>query len=412
MTSPHDDTIEPFVLDIPQSDLDDLHARLDLTRWPDELPGVGWEYGVPRDYLTELVRYWRHTYDWRAAEARLNEWPQFTTTIDGTNVHFAHIRSPEPDATPLIITHGWPGSIVEFLDVVGPLTDPRAHGGDPADAFHVVLPSIPGFGLSGPTRDAGWELRRVGAAFAELMDRLGYRRFGAQGGDWGAGISRELGRAFPDRLIGVHLNLLPGAHASTEPTAEELAALSPREREKTLASWRRNEEWTRERLGYAAVQMTRPQTLSYGLTDSPLGQLAWIVEKFKEWTDSKDRPEDAVDRDQLLTNVMLYWLTGTAGSSARIYYERAHADGWGEPVRPSTAPTALAVLPWDNFIPLRHVADRTENIVRWTEFDRGGHFAAMEEPDLLIGDVRAFFRELRQDRSGGGDRSVRVGGTA
>jgi pimeloyl-ACP methyl ester carboxylesterase len=411
MTSPHDDTIRPFVLGIPQSDLDDLHARLDLTRWPDELPGVGWEYGVPRDYLKGLVRYWRHTYDWRAAEARLNEWPQFTTTIDGANVHFAHIRSPEPDATPLIITHGWPGSIVEFLDVVGPLTDPRAHGGDPADAFHVVVPSIPGFGLSGPTRDRGWELRRVGAAFAELMDRLGYRRFGAQGGDWGAGISRELGRAFPDRVIGVHLNLLPGAHASAEPTPEELAALSPPEREKTLASWRRNEEWTRERLGYAAVQMTRPQTLSYGLTDSPVGQLAWIAEKFKEWTDSHDRPEDAVDRDQLLTNVMLYWLTGTAGSSARIYYERAHADGWGEPVQPSTAPTALAAFPQDNFIPLRHIADRTENIVRWTEFDRGGHFAAMEEPELLVGDVRAFFRELRQDRNAGGDRSVRVGGT-
>ncbi|WP_405546896.1 epoxide hydrolase [Streptomyces phaeochromogenes] len=412
MTSPHDDTIRPFVLGIPQSDLDDLNARLDLTRWPDELPGVGWEYGVPRDYLKELVRYWRHTYDWRAAEARLNEWPQFTTTIDGANVHFAHIRSPEPDATPLIITHGWPGSIVEFLDVVGPLTDPRAHGGDPADAFHVVLPSIPGFGLSGPTRDTGWELRRVGAAFAELMDRLGYPRFGAQGGDWGAGISRELGRAFPDRVIGVHLNLLPGAHASAEPTPEELAALSPPERDKTLASWRRNEEWTRERLGYATVQMTRPQTLSYGLTDSPVGQLAWIVEKFKEWTDSHDRPEDAVDRDQLLTNVMLYWLTGTAGSSARIYYERAHAAGWGEPVQPSTAPTALAVFPRDNFIPLRHIADCTENIVRWTEFDRGGHFAAMEEPDLLVGDVRAFFHELRQNRSDGGDRSVRVGGTA
>ncbi|MGW2285482.1 epoxide hydrolase family protein [Streptomyces phaeochromogenes] len=412
MTSPHDDTIRPFVLGIPQSDLDDLNARLDLTRWPDELPGVGWEYGVPRDYLKELVRYWRHTYDWRAAETRLNEWPQFTTTIDGANIHFAHIRSPEPDATPLIITHGWPGSIVEFLDVVGPLTDPRAHGGDPADAFHVVLPSIPGFGLSGPTRDTGWELRRVVAAFAELMDRLGYHRFGAQGGDWGAGISRELGRAFPDQVIGVHLNLLPGAHASAEPTPEELAALTPPEREKTLASWRRNEEWTRERLGYATVQMTRPQTLSYGLTDSPVGQLAWIVEKFKEWTDSHDRPEDAVDRDQLLTNVMLYWLTGTAGSSARIYYERAHAAGWGEPVQPSTAPTALAVFPWDNFIPLRHIADRTENIVRWTEFDRGGHFAAMEEPDLLVGDVRAFFRELRQDRRDGGDRSVRVGGAA
>jgi pimeloyl-ACP methyl ester carboxylesterase len=211
----------------PQSDLDDLHARLDRTRWPDELPGTGWAYGVPADYLRELVRYWRHTYDWRAAEAELNAWPQFTTTIDGSNVHFAHIRSPEPDATPLIITHGWPGSIVEFLDIVGLLTDPAAHGGDPADAFHVVVPSIPGFGLSGPPADTGWEAGRIADAWAELMHRLGYERFGAQGGDWGSAISRELGRAHPDRVIGVHLNLLPGAQAQTEPTPEELAALEP-----------------------------------------------------------------------------------------------------------------------------------------------------------------------------------------
>ncbi|WP_326843906.1 epoxide hydrolase 1 [Streptomyces sp. NBC_01558] len=387
--------LRPFRLDIPQSDLDDLHQRLDRTRWPDELPGVGWAYGVPRDYLRELVRYWRHDYDWRAAEARLNAWPQFTTEIDGARLHFAHIRSPEVDATPLIITHGWPGSIVEFTDIVGPLTDPRAHGGDPADAFHLVLPSIPGFGLSGPTRDTGWEFTRVAAAFATLMERLGYRRYGAQGGDWGGAVSRELGRAHPDRLIGVHLNLLPGSSATTEPTPGELAALSPEERERTRASWRRGQDWNREEGGYAAIQATRPQTLAYALTDSPVGQLAWIAEKFRQWTDSGDRPEDAVDRDLLLTDVMLYWLTGTAGSSARIYYERAHADYWGRPPEPSVAPTALAVFPEENFVPLRHVAERTDRIVRWTEFDRGGHFAAMEEPDLLVADVRAFFRALR-----------------
>ncbi|MET7620950.1 epoxide hydrolase family protein [Streptomyces sp. NPDC005408] len=392
MTSQDDATLRPFRIDIPKRDLDDLHERLDRARWPDELPGVGWDYGIPLGHLRELADYWRHEYDWRAAEAKLNEWPQFTTVIDGATVHFAHIMSPEPDATPLIVTHGWPGSIVEFAEIAGPLTDPRAHGGDAADAFHLVLPSIPGFGLSGPTQETGWEFRRVAAAFAELMGRLGYGRYGAQGGDWGAAISRELGRIDPDRVIGVHLNLLPGAAAAEEPTADELAALSPAERERTLISWERSRNWDRDRKGYADIQATRPQTLAYALTDSPIGQLAWIAEKFKEWTDSKDRPEDAVDRDQLLTNVMLYWLTGTAGSAARIYYERAHSDCTGP--EPSTAPTALAVFPHDNFVPLRHIADRTNTIVRWTEFDRGGHFPAMEVPELLVADVRAFFREL------------------
>ncbi|MFJ3222386.1 epoxide hydrolase family protein [Streptomyces sp. NPDC086783] len=398
MTTPQNASplIRPFTIDIPESDLDDLRQRLDRTRWPDELPGVGWEYGVPRDYLRDLVRYWRHTYDWRAAEKRLNAWPQFRTEIDGATIHFAHIRSPEPDATPLVVTHGWPGSIVEFQDIVGPLTDPRAHGADPADAFHLVLPSIPGFGFSGPTRETGWEFRRVAAAFAELMRRLGYQRYGTQGGDWGAAVSRELGRIRPEEVIGVHLNLLPSGSATSEPTPEELAALPPEERERTLASWQRGQRWARDEQGYADIQATRPQTLAYALTDSPVGQLAWIVEKFKQWTDARERPEEAVDRDQLLTDVMLYWLTGTAGSSARIYYERAHADYWGEPPAPSSAPTALAVFPHDNFIPLRHVADRTNSIVRWTEFDRGGHFPAMEEPGLLVSDVRAFFRQLRE----------------
>jgi pimeloyl-ACP methyl ester carboxylesterase len=394
MTSP-DERIHPFRIDIPQADLDDLSDRLDRTRWPDELPAVGWAYGVPCDYLKELAHYWRHEYNWRGAEARLNEWPQFTTTIDGANIHFAHIRSPVPGAAPLLLVHGWPGSIVEFASIAGPLSDPQAHGGDPSDAFHLVMPSIPGFGFSGPTRETGWEFRRVAAAFAELMLRLGYQRYGAQGGDWGAAIARELGRVYPERIIGVHLNLIPGSAMTAEPDAAELATLSASERKRTLAAWERSQHWRREREGYASIQSTRPQTLAYGLTDSPIGQLAWIVEKFKEWTDSRDRPEDAVDRDQLLTNVMLYWLTGTAGSSARLYYERAHASYWGAPPEPSTAPTAFAAFPRENFIALRRIAEQTNAIARWTEFDRGGHFAAMEEPDLLVGDIRTFFRTVR-----------------
>ena len=397
MPSTHDTSVRPFRLSVPQSDLDDLYDRLDRTRWPAELPGAGWEYGVPTGYLKELADHWRHRYDWRAAEAELNRWPQFTTTIDGAHVHFVHARSPEPNAVPLVLTHGWPGSIVEFLDLIGPLTDPVAHGGEAADAFHVVLPGIPGFGLSGPTTEPGWEAGRVADAWAELMRRLGYERFGAQGGDWGAQITRELGRAHPDRVIGVHLNLLPGSHAATEPTEEELAGLDPGERERTLRSWRTWAAYTREGTGYAVLQATRPHTVGHALTDSPVGQLAWIVEKFREWSDCRELPEEAVDRDRMLTDVMLYWLTGTATSSARIYYERAHATGrTAHPAKPSPTPTAVAVFPREPQLALRHKAERTEHLVRWTEFDRGGHFAAMEEPDLLVGDLREFFRGLRK----------------
>jgi pimeloyl-ACP methyl ester carboxylesterase len=389
------ETIRPFRIEISQAELDDLDERLERTRWPDELAGMGSDYGIPLEYMRELVHYWRHEYDWRAAEARLNQWPQFMTTIDGANIHLAHIRSPKPDATPLIVTHGWPGSIVEFADVVGPLSDPRTHGGDPADAFHLVVPSIPGFGFSGPTREPGWEVRRVAAAFGELMRRLGYERYGAQGGDWGWAISRELGRIDSSHVLGVHLTLI-AAYVTAEPNADELAALGPAERERTLTSWERTRRWRRGGDGYAVLQPSRPQTLAYGLTDSPVGQLAWIAEKFKEWTDSGDRPEDAVDRDLLLTNVMLYWLTRTAGSSGRIYYERAHAGYDATTLEPSSTPTAIAVFPHENFLPLRRLAERTDNIVRWSEFDRGGHFAAMEEPDLFVADVRAFFRMLRE----------------
>jgi pimeloyl-ACP methyl ester carboxylesterase len=380
----------PFRISFPQRDLDDLNARLDRTRWPDQLPGVGWSYGIPLDHLRDLAHYWRHEYDWRAAEAGLNQWPQFTTVIDGATVHFAHIRSPEPGATPLLMVHGWPGSIVEFTEVAGPLSDPRAHGGDPADAFHLVLASIPGFGLSGPTREPGWEAGRMAAALAELMRILGYERYGTQGGDWGSAITREIGRTHPGNVIGVHLNLVVGAAATTEPTAAELAALTPAERERTWASFRRSREWARDRQGYADIQSTRPQTLAYALTDSPVGLLAWIAEKFHEWSDG------GVDRDLLLTNVTLYWLTGTANSAARVYYERAHSPHGDPALEPSTAPTAVAVFPRDNFIPLRHIAERTNAIVRWTEFDRGGHFAAMEEPTALVADIRAFFRQMKK----------------
>ena len=381
-------SIEPFRLDVPQAELDDLHTRLELTRWPEELPDVGWAYGVPLKHLQELVHYWRHEYDWRKAEAELNEWEQFTTTIDGARVHFAHVRSPEPDATPLLITHGYPGSIIEFQQIAGPLTDPRRYGGAPGDAFHLVIPTIPGFTLSGPTRETGWEANRVARAFAELMERLGYGQYGVQGGDWGAGISRELGRIHPERVIGVHLNLIPGAGATSEPTEEELAALEPAERERTWASWHRFEAWLKEKQGYADLLSTRPQTVAYALTDSPVGQLAWIAEKFEEWSGSP------IDRDHLLTNVALYWFTRTAGSAGRIYYERNHAAYWGQPSEPSSTPTALADFPQDNFIPLRHIAEKSNKIVRWTSYPRGGHFAALEEPDLLVTDVRAFFREL------------------
>ncbi|TCO40589.1 pimeloyl-ACP methyl ester carboxylesterase [Kribbella antiqua] len=384
-------TIEPFRLEIPEADLTDLWARLDLVRWPDELPGVGWAYGVSLAYLQELVHYWRTEYDWRKAEARLNEWPQHTTTIDGAGVHFAHLRSPEPEAMPLILTHGWPGSIVEFTDVAGPLTDPRAYGGDPADAFHLVLPSIPGFPLSGPTREPGWEFMRTARAWGVLMERLGYDRYGVQGGDWGAAISRELGRIQPERVIGVHLNLIPGAGATSEPTPEELEPLTPAERERTWASWRRQQGWLKEKQGYADLQSTKPQTLAYALTDSPVGQLAWIAEKFHDWSD----PSSDLDRDHLLTNVMLYWFTRTAGSAGRIYYERAHAPYWGQPPEPSTTPTALLDLAHDNFIPLRHRVAHTDNIVRWTSHPNGGHFAALEQPEVLVTDVREFFRGLQ-----------------
>ncbi|WP_119730865.1 epoxide hydrolase family protein [Thermomonospora amylolytica] len=379
------DAITPFRIDVPQADLDDLARRLDATRWPDQPEGVGWDYGVPVGYLRELAEYWRRDYDWRAHERRLNGLPQYTTELDGHAVHFVHVRSPEPGALPLLLTHGWPGSLVEFLELIGPLTDPRAHGGDPADAFHLVIPTPPGFTLSGPTRETGWTVERVARAWAELMRRLGYTRYAAHGGDFGALVTRRLGLIDPEHLAAVHLTQLFDATA----TPENADFGDETERRSVEKHYR----YEYELGGYAAIQGTRPQLMAYALTDSPIAQLAWIVDGFKAWTDSKDVPEDAVDRDAMLTNVTLYWLTGTAGSSARYYKEGVET--WGEPEPPSTVPTAVAIFPHDIALPVRRLAERNNVIVRWTEFDRGGHFGALEEPDLLIDDLRAAFRTYR-----------------
>ena len=387
-TPARDGNITPFRVDIPQTDLDDLRDRLARTRWPEELPGDAWSTGVPVPYLTDLAEHWRTAYDWRAEEAKLNAFPQFTTTIDGQDVHFLHVGSPEPGALPLILTHGWPGSIVEFLDVIDPLTDPVAHGGDAADAFEVVIPSLPGFGFSGPTADGGWDTARIAGAWDELMRRLGHDRYGAQGGDIGATVSAQLGRVAPDRVVGVHVNGGPGPMPELPLPDAELASLTDVERDRV----KRIEAFMQEEFGYIAIQSTRPQTLAYGLTDSPVGQLAWILDKFREWTHPRSALPDAIiDRDRLLTNAMLYWLTGTAGSAAFVGY--AQAGGWGQPNENSGVPTAALVMAHD--VGIRRYAERENTITRWTDVDRGGHFAALEEPDLLVGDVREFFRTLR-----------------
>jgi pimeloyl-ACP methyl ester carboxylesterase len=390
MTTDHD--IRPFRIDIPQADLDDLADRLARTRWAADLPGGDpWARGVPAGYLRGLAGHWASSYDWREHEARLNELPQFVTAIDGQRIHFMHVRSPEEGALPLLLTHGWPGSVAEFLDVVGPLSDPRAHGGDPADAFHLVIPSIPGFGFSSPLAGTGWDSERVAQAFVELMARLGYERYGAQGGDYGAIVSPAVGRLAPDRVAGIHVNAATAGFISfAPPSDDDVAEMTDLERSRLA----RLQHYMNEQMGYVQVQSTRPQTLAHGLTDSPVAQLAWIVEKFKEWTDDGAAlPEDAVDRDHLLTNVMLYWLTGTAGSSANIYYEGAHAGGWGQQIERSPVPTGVAAFSTD--VAIRRYAEAANTITHWSDFDTGGHFAAMEAPELLVGDVRAFFRTVR-----------------
>lgn len=375
MSREDDRAIRPFRVEIPQADLEDLRDRLARTRWPDELPGVGWSYGVPLEYVRRLAERWRTAYDWRAWEARLNAHPQFTTVIDGQNIHFFHVRSPEPGAFPLILTHGWPGSVVEYLDVLGPLADPRGHGGDPADAFHLIVPSLPGYGFSGPTHETGWGRRRTAAAWAELMARLGYARYGAVGNDAGSMVNPELGRADPAHVVGLHVTQV-FSFPSGDPA--ELADLTDEERrELETLQW-----FVQNKMSFNTLMAQQPQTLAYALLDSPVGLLAWNAQLLGE----------DLDDDFVLTNVTLYWLTGTAGSAARFYYEDAHAT---HPTEPTTTPMAVAAFGGD-FSGIRRFAHRDhKNIVRWSVFERGGHFAAHKAPEQLVGDVRAFFRALR-----------------
>ncbi|GAA3117595.1 pimeloyl-ACP methyl ester carboxylesterase [Kribbella aluminosa] len=378
--------IKEFSIDIPQSTLDDLAAKLASTRFPAALPGDDWTTGVPVSWLSSLAEYWRTSYDWRAAEKELNAYPQFTTEIDGQRIHFIHVRSAEPDALPLLLTHGWPGSIVEFLDLIGPLTDPVAFGGQAADAFDVVIPALPGFGFSGPTSDDNWTSLRIGRAWASLMSELGYERYGVQGGDLGGSVSPEVGRVDPSRVVGVHTNggtNLPPLQISDE----ELQTLTPLEQDKMA----RIAQFMNDEFGYISIQSTRPQTLAYGLVDSPVAQLAWIMDKFKAWTWPADSlPEAIISKDRLLTNVMMYWLTGTGGTAAYVGY--AQPRSWAP--RPSSGvPTAVLATAHD--VAIRRYCEASNNITRWTDLDHGGHFAALEVPDVLVADVREFFRDLR-----------------
>ena len=376
--SPAATELRTYRVDIPQADLDDLAARLSRTRFPDELSDVGWSYGVPLGYVRELVDHWLNGYDWRTHEARINEHPQFVTTIDGEQVHFLHLRSPEPDALPLIATHGWPMSVVEYLDLIGPLTEPRSHGGDPADAFHLVVPSIPGVGFSGPTRQPGWDTRRVAGAWVELMGRLGYERYGAHGNDAGSLISPEVGRNDPDRVVGVHVTQL-FSFPSGDPS--EFADMT----EEDMAAMKFLEEFTAGGgLAYNAYQSAQPQTLAYALQDSPAGWLAWVTQLFQRWGDP----------DYIITNAAIYWLTGTIGSSIRRYYADAHpaADALTDP---TVTPTGVAIFAED-FQSVRKFADRDHaNIISWNHYDRGSHFSPHDAPDLLLADIRDFFRPLR-----------------
>lgn len=384
--------MQPFRVHVAQGEVDDLKRRISATRWPTEPSGVGWDRGIPVDYLRELADYWLEDYDWRAAEEGINRFPQYTTEIDGATVHFLHVRSAESDATPMLLTHGWPGSVVEFLDVIGPLTDPKAHGGDAADAYHLVIPSLPGYGFSGPTAEPGWGNVRTAQAFAELMNRLGYSRYVVQGGDLGALISLTLAAVAPHAVRAAHVSMLltPPPDGPLDPSAlteDELTALQ------------RLSQFLAEETGYMKLQATRPQTLAYGLTDSPIGQLAWIAEKFAQWSDWEKVPGDAVSRDRLLTNVSTYWFTRTASSSAQLYYELADLlPTSSSPSAPTSLPTPLgvAVYPGDPSRPIRRewVEPYYPNIIHWAGQPAGGHFAALEQPGLFAADLWEFSRKI------------------
>ena len=385
------DAVTPFRVEVGDDQLDDLRRRLAGARWPEPAPVTDWSQGVPVDWLRDLCAYWQDEYDWRRCEKTLAGFPQFTTEVDGLGVHFIHVQSPSPDALPLVMTHGWPGSVVEFLDVIGPLADPAAHGDDPADAFHVVCPSLPGYGFSGKPAEPGWDIDRIADAWAALMARLGYERYGAQGGDWGAAVTSALGQRDAEHVTGVHVNM-----AIVGPDPETLNDLTEFE-QRSLASLGEMFEWG---TGYALEQGTRPQTVGYALVDSPVGQAAWITEKYWAWTDHDGDPTSALSRDQMLDNITLYWLTATAASSARLYWE----SGWARPSGQSqmasahtiATPTAISIFPREIVRPSRRWCEKRYSDIRFYEQpDRGGHFAAWEQPELFVDQVRRAFRTMR-----------------
>ncbi len=380
--------LTPRPIAVAQADLDDLRDRLRRTRWPERETVEDWSQGIPLDYVQRLCVTWADDYDWRRVEAELNRYDQLTFVPevgapDRLGIQVLHAPSPEPDALPIVFTHGWPGSVVEFLDVIEPLRDPRAHGGDPADAFHVVCPTMPGYGFSDKPTAPGWNVERIADAWAELMTALGYDRFGAQGGDWGSAVSTGIGLQHPDRCVGIHLNMVtagPGKDPG-ELTEGEQAALA------------RLDEHRRWGMGYSTQQSTRPQSLGYGLVDSPAAQAAWIVEKFWAWADHRGHPEDTFTRDRLLDNVMHYWLPGAGASSARLYWESFNRFGAGETV---DVPAGMSIFPREIFSPSRRWAERRFSDIRhWHELDAGGHFAAFEQPATFVDEVRTFFRMVR-----------------
>jgi len=380
----------PFRVNVPDADLADLRERLRRTRWPEPETTGDWSQGAPLGYVRDLCSYWAGGYDWRACEARLNALSQYRTDIDGIAVHFLYARSPRPDALPLIMTHGWPGSVVEFLKVIGPLTDPAAHGGDPADAFHVVCPSLPGYGFSGKPASPGWGIEKIAAAWAELMARLGHTRYGAQGGDWGTSVSTVLAQRDRDHVAGIHLS--PPLAPPDPATFDDLT-----ERERSaLAALERSAEWDS---GYSEEHSTRPQTIGYALVDSPAALCAWIVEKFWSWTDHDGDLETVLTRDELLDNLMLYWLPGTGASAARLYWESIRqVNQWisGQASDIVDVPAGCSVFPKELQRPSRRWAARRFTDIRyWNEPAKGGHFAAFEQPELFVSEVRSFFRLVR-----------------
>lgn len=375
--------IRPFTIDIADEELDDLKRRIEATRWPEQECVDDWSQGMPLAYTRELAEYWANEYDWRAAEAALNRFPQFKTEIDGLDIHFIHQRSPHEDAFPLLITHGWPGSVLEFHKIIDPLTNPTDHGGNAEDAFHVVCPSIPGYAFSDKPSTHGTGVETIATMWDELMVRLGYDRYGAQGGDWGSAITTQIGRENRGQCAGIHINMPLG-----RPTEEAMANPSDADKD-AIAAQQEYQQWDS---GYSTQQRTRPQTLGYGLVDSPVAQMAWIVEKFWKWTDNDGSPEDALTRDEMLTNVMLYWLPGCGASSARLYWESFGAFGERTPVE---VPTGAASFPREIIKAPRSWCEASYNLTHWTDMPRGGHFAAFEQPELFVDDLRTFFGTIR-----------------